>query len=152
MSVLSCTWGNMAVVILDRFKAYCAYCIEMVWNTYTQLSILHYLLIQSHYTPSLPSSRSLKLPQRIQNVLLPLASHLLKPIYTHHKRASPACQRSQLIQIPHHLLQRHSSYNLSLAIAQAAAHIACAGGERVGGRVNKVGVDAGKGFVGVRGG
>jgi hypothetical protein len=62
------------------------------------------------------SFQCLKLPQTIQHVLLPLRPHLLEPINSHDERSSPARQRSQIVQIPDHLLQRYTRHNLALAI------------------------------------
>jgi hypothetical protein len=61
---------------------------------------------------------TLKLPHPLYHLFLPLTPHLLKPIHAHHKRAPPPRQRPQLIQIPHHLLQRHARHNLPLAICK----------------------------------
>ena len=58
-----------------------------------------------------------------QHLFLPLSTHSLKPINSHGKSPSSARNAPQVLQIPHHLLQRHFCSNSprSMRVFHAAA-------------------------------
>jgi hypothetical protein len=79
----------------------------------------NHTFIQAHLVVASSSSRlpqslihSLILaPHHLNNLLHPLTPHPLKPIHSHSKSPPPARQRSQMLQIPNHLLQRNARSN-----------------------------------------
>jgi hypothetical protein len=76
--------------------------------------ILHsprYLMNNFCYICTCSNQSLILAPHHLNNLLHPLTPHPLKPIHSHSKRAPPARQRPQMLQIPDHLLQRHASSN-----------------------------------------